>query len=53
MGVNTDHVGGLYDVASAGYVQGAEPMGVSGAGKISLTFVAAGVAALTSLFMLV
>jgi hypothetical protein len=53
MGVNPDHVGGLYDVASAGYVQGAGPMGGSGAGKISLTFVAAGVAALTSLFMLV
>ena len=53
MGVNGDHVGGLYDTASASYYAGAEPMGGSGAGKISMTFAAAGVAALTSLFMLV
>ena len=61
MNVNPEHVGGLYDAASADYFEGAEPMGYtasvdSGAATAAATtFTAAAVAvgALTSLFIVV
>mmetsp|Transcript_36492 Transcript_36492/g.40608 ORF Transcript_36492/g.40608 Transcript_36492/m.40608 type:complete len:513 (+) Transcript_36492:131-1669(+) len=61
MNVNPEHVGGLYDAASADYFEGAEPMGYtasndSGAATTAATtFTAAAVVvvALTSLFIVV
>jgi len=52
MGVDPAMVGGLYDAASGGYMEGAGPMGGSSAASMSMVFGAA-VAAATSLFMLV
>jgi len=61
MNVNPEHVGGLYDAATADYIEGAEPMGYtsptgSGAAVIAVNTITAAtivVVALTSLFMVV
>ncbi len=51
MGVDSEMVGGLYDSASRQYYHGAAPLGHSAASSMSMA-VGAGIAALTSLYML-